>query len=184
MIVCLGWGSLIWCNKKLPVRGPWMKDGPLLPIEFARESQDRRITLVICEDCEASQVLWAELDVQTVGEARLALAVREGIRNQDDCKSIGFWTREAQGEHSCTNVIGEWARERNIAGVVWTALRPKIGGKYRKPNEQEVIDHLDSLNGAAKATAEEYVRLAPRQIQTPYRQAIERALGWTPSGLV
>lgn len=48
-IVCLCWGSLIWDAGELPVCSAWHADGPALPIEFARESADGRITLVVAE---------------------------------------------------------------------------------------------------------------------------------------
>jgi len=28
MIVCLGWGSLIWDHRDLPIGGGWRNDGP------------------------------------------------------------------------------------------------------------------------------------------------------------
>ena len=68
--------------------------------------------------------------------------------------------------------------------TVWTALKPRINGENRMPAEQEVIEHLDRLSGAARDVAEEYVRLAPRQIATSYRTAIEAAFGWTAAGLL
>ena len=46
-IACIAWGSLVWDPRELPVTAVWRRDGPALPIEFARCSVDRRITLVI-----------------------------------------------------------------------------------------------------------------------------------------
>lgn len=59
-----------------------------------------------------------------------------------------------------------------------------MGDDYRVPAVEEVIAHLKGLTDTALEAAEEYVRLAPRQIVTPYRSAIEQALGWTAKGLV
>lgn len=48
MIVCLGWESLILRkDAKFPVVESWYDDWPDLSIEFARQSQDGQITLVI-----------------------------------------------------------------------------------------------------------------------------------------
>lgn len=183
MIVCLGWGSLIWCQKTLPVRGAWKSDGPALPIEFARESTDHRITLVICDGSPSIPVLWAELDVATLQEGRRALAIREGV-SERNIRRIGHWSIDEDGAQPGTPAIGEWAHQRSITGVVWTALGPKIGAEDRLPSNVEVIEHLKGLSGGAAKAAEEYVRLAPRQIVTPYRKAIEAELGWTPEGLI
>ena len=48
-IAILGWGSLIWLPKDLnfDTNSGWKENGPVLPIEFARISQDGRLTLVI-----------------------------------------------------------------------------------------------------------------------------------------
>jgi hypothetical protein len=184
MIISLGWGSLIWCQKNLPVRGNWNTDGPELPVEFARESRDKRITLVLCDGHPGVHVLWAELTATSLAEAKQALAAREGVRDRYISNSIGYWSPDGTSNHVGGEAIGEWASQRKLTGVVWTALKPKIGDDYRTPSQEEVIGHLNALEGLARETAEEYVRLAPRQIITPYRTAIEAALGWTPTGLV
>lgn len=184
MIVCLGWGSLIWCQKRLPVEGSWQSDGPDLPVEFARESRDKRITLVICEGRPAVKTLWVALDVQTLNDAKHALAEREGIKLDDIRYSIGYWSLAGASNHPAAAEIGRWAAERGIEGVLWTALKPKIGNEYRLPTQEEVIRHLRELRGIERDTAEEYIRHAPRQIATPYRKAIEETFGWTASGLL
>jgi len=49
-------------------------------------------------------------------------------------------------------------------------------------SEAEVIAFLRALDGTNRAPAERYVRQAPTQIDTLYRQAIERELGWLRHG--
>jgi len=182
MIVSIGWGSLIWCQKSLPVDGNWHTDGPDLPVEFARESRDGRMTLVICAGAPACRTLWAALTVKTVDEARHALAQRESIESKNIKSSIGLWTRAEASSHAESAIIGHWAYARGFEGVVWTALKPRFGNVQRVPTVEEFINHLRRLEGARREIAEEYVRFAPRQIATPYRTAIEKALGWTPTG--
>lgn len=179
-IVCIGWGSLIWCQKALPVAGAWQADGPALPVEFARESKCHHITLVICEGAPAVTALWARLDVTGLDAAKDALQKREGCQP----RAIGWWSPDGASQHPGAAIIGEWAGPRNFAGVVWTALQPKFGPAYRTPTQEEVVAHLRQLQDCERDTAEEYVRLAPRQIITPYRAAIEGELGWTPTGLI
>lgn len=183
-IVCLGWGSLIWCQKTLPVAGAWQQDGPELPVEFARESRDRRITLVVCDGLPLVRTLWAALDVSTLNAAKQALAAREGVSTGNIKYSIGWWSPAGVSDHPGSALVSEWAAERDIEAVVWTALKPKLGIENRMPSQDEVLEHLSGLQGSEREVAEEYIRLAPRQIATTYRTAIEDALGWTPSGLV
>ena len=174
-IACLGWGSLIWRPGDLPHH--WRADGPALPIEFARQSRDGRITLVIAADTNPVTVLWTLLDLNSVDGGRNALAEREGCAKT----AIGYWSPTASSNLHETDIVGRWAGQKGIMGVVWTALQPKFGDNYRKPSGDEVVQYLAGLTGDAKVVAEEYVRRAPAQIRTVYRDRIERELGWLPT---
>jgi hypothetical protein len=178
IIACLGWGSLIWDPRTLPLRRKWYTDGPFAKVEFARESKDKRITLVLEATATPVRVLWALMEASEIDGAKEALSAREDC----DLKHIGSW---ASGEKAPDLVIGlpEWAESRGIGAVVWTALPPKFGSVTSKcPSDVEIIAHLSGLSGAVRDNAEHYVRMAPRQIDTNYRRKIEAALHWVPTG--
>lgn len=173
MIVCLGWGSLIWDQKNLPVKGQWHEDGASLPVEFVRQSINGRLTLVIDQSSQLMPVLWAELNVESLSEAAEALRIREGTA----CQNIGRWP-DSEGFDFGKDVAA-WSKGKGVDGVVWTALGPQFSGERgRRPSENESIDYLRGLSGEARALAQEYVQKAPRQIDTAYRRAIMAAFGW------
>lgn len=178
-VCCLGWGSLIWDPRDLPICSDWHKDGPTLPIEFARQSSDGRITLVVTPDADDLQVLWAELDLDSIDAAQKTLARREGIPAKFINRSVGCWSIDGlQSDHQHSEAIGIWAKNMKIPGVVWTALKPKIANTQRVPTSDEVIAHLTRLDKDSKAKAEEYITKTPPQIQTKYRRLIAERLGW------
>lgn len=180
---CLGWGSLFWDPRSLPLCSDWHDDGPLLPVEFARQSADGRITLVVTPDTADIQVLWAELAVTSIEEARDALAEREGISSKYINRSVGCWSKDDQSTRSKIHVIEDWADKKGFAGVVWTALKPKFGGELKTPTSTDIMAYLDGLRGETRTKAEEYVRKTPKQIATPYRELIVEKFGWvTQSG--
>ena len=208
MIVCLGWGSLIWNLRNLPVNssgcldnhrrnsakkwfsnGPWLLNGPSLPVEFARQSKDGRITLVITPDVKPIQVFSAVMDVTSMEAALCALAERETgtrIPLEKTTKIVGFWSRKPSDSsnpetHPEVECIAKWAETLNYDGVVWTALKPKFRRKDETPTIDQVLEYLcRDLSGDKLERAKEYVRRTPASIQTEYRYEIERALGWTP----
>ena len=179
MLACLGWGSLVWDARELPIRKQWFRDGPVAPIEFLRQSDDGRVTLVLAQGAEVVRSLWAPMDTSDLATAREALRQREGT-SKDKPWHIGSWS---VGEPTPESIPGlnAWATARQIDAVIWTALPPKFGGRERTASDKEVIDYLTNLKGASRDRAEQYVRLAPRQIDTAYRRLIEANLGWTSS---
>ena len=177
-IACLGWGSLIWDPRDLPIQRNWFEDGPLIHVEFARKSQDGRITLVLEKSANPVRSLWAIMDVKEISTAIEALRIREGIGEKQE-SNIGRWSVGDQPPELVT-ALPEWANTRGVCGVVWTALPPKFDDLKEKPKEEQIIQYLSDLTGTKRDNAERYVRLAPRQIDTLYRRRIEATLHWTP----
>jgi hypothetical protein len=178
-IACLGWGSLVWDTRELPIRRVWFKDGPLVPVEFLRESKDGRVTLVIDEGGQPVRVLWAVMDTADIKEARCALGAREGIPEKNWSKHVGAWQASDGVPPATLSTLGQWAQSCGLDGVVWTALPPKFDGRdgYRATAD-ELLTYLAGLEGRKREVAEEYVRNAPAQIDTAYRRRFETALHW------
>lgn len=175
---CLGWGSLIWEPGDLPILHEWRKDGPNLPLEFARKSLDGRMTLVVCEQGTVCPTLWNSLSSTSLEEARKTLAMREGLPST---KNAAFWSGSGASQHHGTELVGAWAKRRGFAGVVWTGLPPKSPVTDQNndyPSIDDVLFHLSGLQGYSASKAEEYVRNAPNQIATAYRARISEELGW------
>jgi hypothetical protein len=175
-IACLGWGSLIWDPRELPIQRYWFDDGPFMRIEFTRQSKDNRITLVIQENAMPVRTLWAVMDPTDLNVAKEALRQREGNPLRE---FIGHWSVTEVSPGSIPQ-LSEWASAHGVTSVIWTALPSRFRGEDRTPTSDEVLEHLRQLDGAQRDNAERYVRLAPRQIDTAYRRRIEAALGWTP----
>ncbi|RLK51082.1 hypothetical protein DFR31_0998 [Alkalispirillum mobile] len=177
-IACLGWGSLVWDPRELAIQRQWYDDGPLIHVEFVRQSQDGRITLVLVQTESPVRSLWAVMDAADLASAKRELRKREGIPEKNEEKHIGAWS---VGDPSPALIPGlaEWAVGHGIAHVVWTNLPPKFNGEETTPSAEQIVKYLASLTGAQREVAERYVRSAPKQIDTGYRRRIEAALQWT-----
>jgi hypothetical protein len=177
-IAVLGWGSLVWDPRELQIRGGWNKDGPFLPIEFARISRDERLTLVLYPGANAVQTLWAISANEDLNQARKNLREREGtniegiayvsiLDDQSNCQTV---------PESC-EVIRQWAEENELDAIIWTDLpsnfKKETGMDFTEDN---VIIYLRSLEGESLEKAEEYVRKTPPQVKTTIRGRIEREL--------
>lgn len=180
-IACLGWGSLVWNPRELPIRREWFKDGPFVPIEFTRKSSDGRMTLVIDPPATPLRVLWAHMTTVELPEAVSELRNREGITAKNPVSDIGDWKR---GDMPADNIPGlpAWAEAHELDAVVWTALGPKFERMKRSPSVDEVVTYLRGLRGPVRDHAKQYIERAPRQIDTDYRRQIEAAFGWSCSG--
>lgn len=171
-IACLGWGSLIWDPRALPIRREWFKDGPFAPVEFTGKSSDGRITLVIDPSASPVRLLWAQMLSADLPSAREALRDRECIRSREWSSLIGSWQR---GDAAPPRIpdLPTWAEAHGIDAVVWTALGPRFGAV------DQVIEYLSSLTGTQREHAKRYIQCTPRQIDTEYRRRIEVVLGWS-----
>lgn len=172
-IACLGWGSLIWKPGDLPVEGNWHQDGPTLPIEFSRTSDGGELATALCINALPVPVLWARLATQELGQACMQLREREGIPDER-VDGVGILTVTP---HS-PGMLADWARQRQLDAVIWTALPPKFGSvEGLIPTLAQAIAHLEQLTGEASTHARDYIRQVPAQIDTPYRRAITAQLG-------
>ena len=183
-IAILGWGSLIWDegkNKKFSQHHDgWQPGGPRLKIEFSRISGDGRLTLVIDKmHGQEVQVCWAFSTRSTIEEAVCDLRRREGIPEGEAAKrNIGRWPAEDGGNSGRypADRIQAWAQEKEIGGVVWTALPSYFKCEDNKPfSVVNAISYLNGLKGCARQKALEYIRRAPPCVDTLVRRAFNES---------
>lgn len=184
-IAILGWGSLIWCPGGLRVITRWRLDGPPLPIEFARISQDDRLTLVIHPESPEQPTYWALSEFTALNDARENLKSREKSKSSD----IHYVLRDGSGSDGASEqtirAITEWmAHHPDVGAVVWTGLpsnwQEKRGRAFSAEDASRFLSDLEAARDRAKAAydrAREYLTNTPSAVDTPLRQAM-RARGW------
>ena len=157
-IAILGWGSLIWNPQNLNYNTEigWQSEGPILPIEFARISNDGRLTLVITEDGTDIKTLFAISAFETLDEAILNLAIREG----SSIANIGFYEKTnsqfSPSDFKFQKNIIDWMQLNNdVDAIIWTNL----GENWKtKLVVKDRISYLSNLENPKKEKAEEYIR--------------------------
>ncbi|MBD8708885.1 hypothetical protein IFT47_19840 [Pseudomonas sp. CFBP 13711] len=173
VIACLGWGSLIWKPDALPLASEWFMDGPALPVEFSRIGDGGELATAICLNAPPCRVLWSVLATDSLEQACSALREREQIPAERE-DGIGVYRVEA----SSTGPLAQWASERQIDALIWTALPPRFRSEGRLPKSEDALAYLRSLTGEKLEHARDYIRQVPAQIDTPYRRDIQKQLGW------
>jgi hypothetical protein len=182
-IAVLAWGSLVCNPGTLSLATEWRPEGPILPIEFSRISDNSRLTLVIDErDGARVQTFFA---LSSLGDTALAISElmkREGMRSQDrvGCFTTRPMTCSARAQRlhpaACDSIVA-WCKASSLDAVIWTALGPRFKAKADEEFSPEAaIRYLKGLEGDVRTKALRYIREAPVQVQTPVRQLVERLL--------
>jgi hypothetical protein len=177
-IAIIGWGSLIWCPRRLQIEQGWHRDGPMLPIEFARESSDGRLTLVIHPRRKKQRTYWATSTFKGLSQAIENLREREGKNcREKDIHFLGKGLSDGRGDARSMRAVGEWLRKReNPDAAIWTGLP----GTY---DRDSAIRYLKGIKDPGRlAEARKYVRMTPPQIQTVVRAAMRKE-GWSDCDL-
>jgi hypothetical protein len=177
-IAVIGWGSLIWCPRTLQIEPGWHKDGPMLPVEFARKSDDGRLALVIHPGSRKQRTYWANSRCESLCDAIENLRKREGKKcRTEDIHFVDKGGSGHRGDPKSVNVVQKWLMKmESLEAVIWTGLP----GTYDRGS---AIKYLKSLKDQAQqAKAKKYVRLTPPQIQTRVRAAMRKE-GWTDGDL-
>lgn len=174
-IACIGWGSLIWNPSDLKIKGKWFYDGPYLPIEFARQSTNGRITLVIEENSAPIQTMWILMNTNDINEASESLRKREGTIKKHIHK-IGI---NDTPENSVQKSIHNWLQIKEIDFAIWTGLPSKFNNKNSySPNYHEIIHYIDSCKPETFNLIKEYFINTPKQIDTEIRRRINENYNW------
>lgn len=177
MIACVGWGSLIWRPETLKIQKKWFEDGPILPIEFSRISDDDRVTLIIDKEGTPVSTLWALMTTNDLSIAIASLKEREKVTNDNTIKSVLITDRDAD---EIKSVIIKWLITKHLDAAIWTGLSFSKKTNFKRPTIDFILNHLkNKLDYNQRKVAEEYIRKAPKQIDTEYRRKIEFAFGWT-----
>lgn len=157
------------------VRSDWFKDGPKLPIEFARISNDGRLTLVIKPGFRPVQVFHAESGLTSLEQARENLREREGtildrigfLDFHSGRNSIRRW------ESQMIQELTLWGEDKGYDAVIWTDIGPRFTDRIHRPfSFPEITTYLDGLEGDTWQRAANYILQTPVAIKTEYRRAL------------
>ena len=184
--VILGWGSLLWDEGRFPLhlKSKWDSNGPLLPLEFSRVSQSRdgALTLVVDpdngENCRSNFAFSAR---KLLDDVICDLRCRESTI----LRRIGFVDLVSDAQRSnvhpgLADVLRHWAQERGFTSVVWTDLPSNFNeGDRGQFSVEAAADYLRRLSADGTRKAREYIKRAPKSINTPLRRHVEKSEWWS-----
>lgn len=173
-IAVLAWGSLIDNPGTLSsVINRWNPDGPKLPIEFARKSNDGRLTLVIFSNYKNIKekwikTYWSYINTNSTHTAISLLAEREKC----PLSRIGlFYPKNGfTSENEILKSINVWALKKEIDTIIWTNLAATFN------NEDEILNYILCIKGNVYSKAYKYIFSTPIQTKTYLREKIEKIL--------
>ncbi len=184
-IAILGWGSILWCPRKLETDGEWQPDGPRLPIEFARISGKNAdiLTLVLLKEVEPIQTYWIKSGKAQLDEARENLRICEGKKL--DIGDMGYLTRDGCGWFTpftqIESTLRDWLKGKpDLDAMIWTGLGSNFEKKLGRPfSVENSVAWLRDLNARNQHTkAEKYIRCAPQQTDTAVCRRVRQLFGW------
>jgi hypothetical protein len=181
----LGWGSVIWDPRTLHLSGGWIEDGPVLPIEFSRVSDNGRLTLVIDERHGVGvPTRYALSAFDDLDDVVADLQKREGapVRNRigfiDVARALTSDRALAKHPVACAR-IRTWARNQHMDAVVWTAIGPRFREKTGVPfSVDAAVQYLAGLREPTRSLALDYIRRAPPDVVTPVRTKVATMFGF------
>jgi hypothetical protein len=176
-IAILVWGSLFWDPRNLSFNGNWHFDGPLLPIEFARISSGNRLTLVINRESQAVQTLYCISAQDSIQEAIINLAEREGTINLLNIGFIGFESNRVsvRAEHEfILPMLRDWNTDKKFDAIIWS----DFGNNFVDQSGMDftfgnIVRFLTRLNEAQLREALRYIVKTPQQVGTDFRRGIQ-----------
>jgi hypothetical protein len=184
--VVLAWGSSVWDPRDLQIASKFAPNGPLLPIEFCRVSEDGRLTLAIDETFGAlCKTYSAPSALEGLDAARDNLCLSEGLA---DARAIGF-VEPASGRQSdlamqshpqVVATIGAWAESLGYDAAIWTALTSnfdewgKGGEPFSVSAALQYLETLESEDPTKFAQALAYIWKAPPEVETPVREEVAK----------
>jgi hypothetical protein len=116
-IAILGWGSLIWDPRDLPISGPWQCGGSVIPIEFSRISENGL-------SAPHTPAFW-----QAVSPGVLTNIV--GLLSNTTMGSDGYGERALTRTHS-GKPVNFGVADRWASGIVFAELNLCRTGSFRR----------------------------------------------------
>jgi hypothetical protein len=175
-IAVIGWGSLIWNPGSIRLSTRWRKDGPRLPLEFSRISNDGRLTLVVHPRAEPITTYWALSAFDEIEAAVANLSEREST-NRANIAHVEKLA--ALDDSESGSAVLHWLNSQtSVDAAIWTNLTSNWDSKQRTPFSAEAAaEYVLSLrncpdHGVSFRRAAEYIRNAPSQVQTPVRHLL------------